>query len=120
MAEMKVVEPRSYKPENRTVKQFKLGVRNFINKHRGQDELIEKYNAAIMAIATASDKSQSGEFKKRALDVLRTIEGGEMVTDGIASWEQGSFNPYKPFQKKLLRQKIAQLNAAMQELGISR
>ena len=74
---MRKVEPRKQKLENPTVRKFKLGVRNFLNKYTGQDELIEKYNAA-------------------------------------------TFNPYTPMQKKALRAKIAQLYAAMQELGISR
>lgn len=99
-----------------------MGIRNFINKYTGQDELIEQYNAAMSAIAKASDKSKSSEFKKKALAAMHAVEGGETVTvtDGIAAWKEGTFNQYKPMQKKALRAKIAQLHTAMQELGISR
>ena len=117
---MRKVEPRKQKFENPTVRKFKLGVRNFLNKYTGQDELIEKYNAAMSAIANASDKSESPEFKKKALAAMHAVEGGETVTDGFGFWEEGTFNPYTPMQKKALRAKIAQLYAAMQELGISR
>lgn len=117
---MRKVEPRKHKPENLKIRQFKLGIRNFINKYTGQDELIEQYNAAMSAIATASDKSESSEFKKKALAAMHAVEGGETVTDGVGFWEEGTFNPYTPMQKKALRAKIAQLYAAMQELGISR
>lgn len=119
MAEMKRLETPKYKPENLKVRSFRLGVRNFINKYSGQDALIEQYHAAVRTIATASDESKSGAFKKRALDALQAVQGGEWVTDGVVAWEQGGFNPYKNFQKKELRQKIAQLNAVIQELGIN-
>ena len=51
---------------------------------------------------------------------MHAVQGGETVTDGVGFWEEGTFNPYTPMQKKALRAKIAQLYAAMQELGISR
>lgn len=117
---MKQVEPRYCKPGNLKIRQFKLGIRNFINKYTGQDELIEQYNAAMSVIAKASDASKSSEFKKKALAAMHAVEGGETVTDGVATWEEGTFNPYTPMQKKALRAKIVQLHAAIQELGISR
>lgn len=120
MAEIKRVAPRKSGPDNMTVRNFKLGIRNFVNKYTGQDDLIKEYNDAIMAIARASDESNSPAFKEQALEVLDSVKGGEWVTDGVAMWEQGGFNPYKPMQKKVLRQKIAQLSAAMKTLGISR
>lgn len=120
MSEMRRVETPKPKFENPTVKKFRLGVRDFINKYSGQKSLIGQYYSAIQMIATASDKSTSADFKKRASDILHEVEGGEWVTDGVAAWEQGVFNPYKPFQKKILRQKIAQLNAAIKELGLGR
>lgn len=120
MSEFKRVETPNVKPESRTVRQFKLGVRNFINKYTGQDDLIVKYYMATKLLATASDNSQSPEFKKQIGDVLQSVEGGEWVTDGAGIWKQGTFNPYTPFQKKALRQKVMQLNAAIKNFGISR
>lgn len=121
MSEIRKVETPKPKFENPTAKKFRLGMRDFINRYSGQKRLIDQYYAAVRIIANAaSDKSKSAEFKKRAADVLHAVEGGEMVTDGAAFWEQGGFNPYKPFQKKILRQKITQLAAAIKELGIER
>ncbi|MDE6250591.1 MAG: hypothetical protein K2M34_03085 [Alphaproteobacteria bacterium] len=120
MSAMRKVPTPKTKFENPTVKKFKLGMRDLINKYSGQESLIGQYYAAIQVIANASAKSKSAEFKKRAGDILHAVEGGEWVTDGTAFWEQGGFNPFKPFQKKVLRQKIAQLSAAIKELGIER
>lgn len=120
MVEIRKVETPKVKFENPTVRKFRLGMRNMINKYSGQQSLIDQYYSAIRTIASASDKSKSAEFKKRAGDVLHAVQGGEWVTDDITFWEQGVFNPYTPFQKKALRQKIAQLSAAIQELGIER
>lgn len=120
MSEIRKVKPRKYKCENPTVKKFKLGVRNFINRYSGQQTLINQYYTAVYMIAMASDKSESAEFKKRAVNLLHDVQGGETVTDGFAFWDEGVFNPYKPFQKKALRQKIMQLNMARKKLYTER
>lgn len=120
MSEIRKVEPRKNKYENPAVKKFRLGVRNLINRCSGQQTLIAQYYAAVYMIAMASDKSESAEFRKRAANLLHDVQGGETVTDGFAFWDEGVFNPYKPFQKKELRQKIERLHSAIKEFGIVR
>lgn len=50
MSEMRKVEPQKPKFENPTVKKFRLGMRDLINKYSGQESLIAQYYAAIQTI----------------------------------------------------------------------
>lgn len=121
MSEIRKVETPKRKYENPIFKNLKQGFRTFITTCTGQEPLIDLYCRAVVIIAMASyDESKSAEFKKQAEALLLAVDGGGFVTDGINTWKERGFDPYKPFQKAELRQKIDRLHLAIKEFGIGR
>lgn len=100
---------------------LKLALRNWVNNQTGQTKLIETYCSLVLQMSHASDAEKDPQKKAKISAAIKTITEEQWFIDkNRHALYSETFNPYKPFQNKILANKISMALDAMRTLGISR
>lgn len=103
----------------RKAHEYKLATRDFIHRITGQTPLIDEYYGAMRVLWNASDYARPGEYKKAIIARANQISESRayQTEHGMAL---DGYDPYKLFQNRVLKQKIAMAHAAIAEFGLAR
>ena len=99
------------------IEQFKLALRNAVNKATGQQKQINEYNKIVRVLSNASDKEKDPEKKQKILDTLDTLIEERWTNHG-SHMTVSTFNQYKPLQSGKLAEKIKSGYKLMQEFKL--
>lgn len=96
-----------------------LALRNGINTLTGRQKLIDQYNDITHKLTEKSDSMEDGAKKTELSEKIDKLIEMKWKSYGNAGKTYSEFDPYKA-NRKVLKQKIAEGQKLMKQVGISR